>query len=154
MDILTDNRHHLNLPSDQISSSTSFSSKSVNGKGGSYLFFGHEILSALLYNVDPNNANGHSLFSLNATSFIHMGGSTDVNLEDSIKSPDFSLYEDHTTKKPMTQGWPTVLWALAYSEDEMKLAHDLGRYIACSLGRVRLVIGLNVERNAAVAGQH
>ena len=111
-------------------------------------------MSALFYNVDLNDANGHSLFSLNATSFVHVGGSTDVDLEDGVKSPDFSQYEDHPMKQPITQGWPTVVWELAYSKDKKKLACNLGRYIACSLGRVQLAIGLNVEHDAAVAKQH
>ena len=58
-----------------------------------------------------------------------------------------------TWKQPMMQSWPTVTWEVAYSEDEKQLAHDLGRYVACSLGRVRLVIGLKIEHYPAVTGQ-
>jgi hypothetical protein len=109
-------------------------------------------MSTLFFNVDIDDAEGHSLFSVDA-SVVRLGGSADVDLEDGIKSPDFSLYEDHPTKQPLTQAWPTVVWEVGYSEDEKRLAHDLGRYVACSLGRVRLAIGLKIERNCAVAGQ-
>ena len=117
-----------------------------------YPTFGHEIISTFFFNVDIDDAKGCSLFSVNA-SIVCLRGFADVDLEDGIKSPDFSLYEDHPTKQPLMQAWPTVIWELAYSEDEKRLAHDLGRYVACSLGRVQLAIGLKIERNCAVAGQ-
>jgi len=106
--------------------------------------------SSMSTSITP--AEGHSLFSVDA-SVVRLGGSADVELEDGVKSPDFSLYEDHPTKPPATQAMPTVAWEVAYSEDENRLAHDLGRYVACSLGRVRLAVGLKIERNRAVAGQ-
>ena len=56
-------------------------------------------------------------------------------------------------RQPLMQGWPTVIWEVAYSEDEKKLACDPARYVACSLGRVWLAIGLNVECHCTVAGQ-
>jgi hypothetical protein len=92
------------------------------------------------------------LFSVDA-GVVHLGGSADVDLEDGVKSPDFSLYEDHPAKPPQTQALPTVVWEVAYSEDEKKLAHDLGRYVACSLGRVRLAIGVKIEHDRAMAGK-
>ncbi|KAF8811485.1 hypothetical protein BYT27DRAFT_7252739 [Phlegmacium glaucopus] len=116
-----------------------------------YLTLGHEIMSTLFFNVDINGANGHPLFSIDK-SFVRLGGSANVHLEDGIKSPDYSLYENNPMKQPLTQGWPTVVWEVAYSENEKKLARDLARYVACSLGRVRLAIGVNIECNY-VAGQ-
>ena len=74
-------------------------------------------MSTLFFNVDINDAEGRSLFSVD-TSSVCVGGFVDVNLEDGIKSPDFNLYEDHPTKQPLTQAWPTVIWEIAYSEDE------------------------------------
>ena len=109
-------------------------------------------MSTLLFSVDTNDASGRSMFAVYAGG-VRLGGSADVELEDGIKSPDFSMYEDHPTKQAMTQAWPTVVWEVAYSEDEKKLARDLGRYVACSLGRVRLAIGLKIERCPAVIGQ-
>ena len=114
-----------------------------------YPTFGHEIMSSLFFNVNINDAEGHSLFCID-TSFVRLGGSADVDLEDGVKSPDFSLYEDHPTKQPLTQAWPTVVWEVAYSEGERDLACDLGRFVACSLGRVRLAIGVKIERDYAV----
>jgi hypothetical protein len=67
-----------------------------------YLTFGHEIMSTLFFNVNTNDTEGRSLFSINA-SIICLGGSVDVDLEDGIKSPDFSLYENHFTKQPLMQ---------------------------------------------------
>ena len=82
-----------------------------------------------------------------------MGGSMDVDFEDGVKSPYFSLYEDDPMKQPLMQGWPMVVWEVAYSEDEKQSAHDLTRYVACSLSRVQLAIRLNVEHHCTVAGQ-
>jgi hypothetical protein len=66
----------------------------------------------------------------------------------SIKSPDHSMYEV-APKVLGTGGWPTVVWEVAFSEDEKKLAHDLGRYITCSGGRVLLAIGIKIELDPA-----
>jgi hypothetical protein len=99
-------------------------------------------MSALILNINANDAEGHSLFSYD-TSSVLIGGSTDVYLEDGVKSPDFSLFE----KSSVTRGWPTVVWEVAYSENEKKLVHDLARFVACSLGRVQLAIGVNIEHN-------
>lgn len=69
----------------------------------------------------------------------------------SIKSPDYSMYE-YSPKVFGTAGWPTVVWEVAASEDEKKLAYDLGRYITCSSGRVLLAIGLKIEFDPAPKG--
>ena len=76
-------------------------------------------------------------------STLRVGGSADVDLVDGIKSSDYSLYENHPQKKPLTKALPTVAWEVAYSQDE-KLVYDL-RHVTCSLGRVRLAIGVNIE---------
>ena len=117
-----------------------------------YPTFGHEIMSSLFFNVNINDTAGRSLFRLD-TSFVRLGGSADVDLEDGVKSPDFSLYEDHPTKQPLTQACPTVVWEVAYGEDARALARDLARFVACSLGRVRLAIGIKIERDYAPGGQ-
>lgn len=114
-----------------------------------YPTFGHEILSYLFWNLDVYDSKGQCLFNL-GTSPIRLGGSADVDLVDgAIKSPDFSMYEDPPTTNPliMTEGMPTVVWEVAYSQDEKKLAYVLGRYVGCSLGSVRLAIGINIEHN-------
>jgi hypothetical protein len=68
-------------------------------------------------------------------STLRLGGSAGVHLVDGIKSPDFSLYDNHPRKMPLTKSWPTVVWEVALSQDERKLAIDLGRHVACSHGR-------------------
>jgi hypothetical protein len=88
-----------------------------------------------------------------SNSTLRVGGSADVNLVDGIKSPDYSLYENHPQKKPLTKALPTVVWEVAYSQDERKLAYDLGRHVTCSLGRVRLAIGVNIEHDCPAKGQ-
>ena len=98
------------------------------------LTFGHEIISTLFFSIDTNDAEGCSMFSV----YMDAGGSADVELVDGVKSLDYSMYNDcpMTWKQPMMQSWPTITWEVAYSEDKKQLAHDLGRYVACSLGRV------------------
>jgi hypothetical protein len=81
-------------------------------------------------------------------SMLCMGGSADVNLVNGIKSPGYSLYENHPQKKPLTKVLPTVVLEVAYSQDEKKLAYNLGRHITCSLGRVQLAIGVNIEHSS------
>ena len=94
-------------------------------------------MSTLFFSIDTNDAEGRSMFSVYVDA-VRLGGSADVELVDGVKSPDYSMYEDRpaTRKQPVMQSWPTVTWEVAYSEDEKQLAHDLGRYVACSLGRV------------------
>jgi hypothetical protein len=109
---------------------------------------------ATLFNIiDTKDPKGRSLFSsLTGTGVVNLGSSANVSLEDGIKSPDFSLYDHDPKEVALTQLWPTVVWEVAYSEKAEKLAYDLGRYVACSLGRVRLAIGVNIERNRATGG--
>jgi hypothetical protein len=81
---------------------------------------------------------------------IHLEGYIDVDLVDSaIKSPDFGMYKDPDppTTKPMTEGMPTVVWEVAYSQDKKNLAYVLGRYVTCSLGSMQLAIGVNIQHN-------
>ena len=117
-----------------------------------YLTFRHEIMNTLFFNVNIDDAKGHSLFSL-SKSYVCMGGSANVDLEDGIKSPDFSMYDRHPTKKPITQAFPTVIWEVAYHQNKKDLACTLGRFVACSLGRVWLAISLKIEHDHAVTGQ-
>lgn len=116
-----------------------------------YPTFGHEIMSTLFVRLAQDSRALPPLSGSNST--LRLGGSADVDLVDGIKSPDFSLYDNNPQKKPLTKAWPTVVWEVAYSQDEGKLANDLGRHLACSLGRVRLAIGVNIEHNHAVKGQ-
>ena len=106
--------------------------------------------SLLLNTIE--RTKGLDLYTLEKST-IRVGGSTDVELQDGVKSPDSSLYEKHPTEKLLAQAWPTVVLEVAYGEDEKKLAYDLGRYVACSLGNVQLAIGVNMERNRAEVGQ-
>jgi hypothetical protein len=109
-------------------------------------------MSSLFLTLNAQDSKGSSLFSV-TSSTLHSGGSANVDLVDGIKSPDFSLYENDLQKRPLTQACPTVVWEVVYSEDERKLARDVGRHVACSLGRVRLAIGVKIEHECGVKGE-
>ena len=111
-----------------------------------YLNFGHGILTTLWCELLLKNSASFPLFSVDKSN-VHLGGSTDVKLTDGMKSPDFNLYEDHPGKEALTKAWPTIVWEVAYSEAEGKLVQDLGRFLACSHGRVQLAISINIECN-------
>jgi hypothetical protein len=110
-------------------------------------------MSTLFITLDVKDRGGFPLFTLDGNSGVRLGGSTNVDLVDGVKSPDFSLYEDHPDRQPLTQASPTVVWEVAYSEDEKKLTYDLGRHVACSEGKVRLAIGVKIGHNRAAKGQ-
>lgn len=85
-----------------------------------------------------------------------MGGSADLDLADGfIKSPDGSMYEPSSGNDDddITKNMPTVVWEVAYGQNEKSLVQCLARYVACSLGSIRLAIGLNIEHNKRVEGQ-
>jgi hypothetical protein len=89
-----------------------------------YSFLGHKIMSTLFFTVGSTNSNSHSLFSTEEANkdAICLCGSADVEMIDgSIKSPDYSMYEV-APKICIMAGWPTVIWEVAYSQDEKKLA--------------------------------
>lgn len=111
-----------------------------------YPNFRHEILTTLWCELLLKNSASSPLFSVDKSN-VRLGGSTNVKLTDGMKSPDFSLYEDHPGKEALTKAWPTVVWEVAYSEAEGKLVQDLGRFLACSHGRVWLAIGIKIECN-------
>ena len=89
-------------------------------------------MNTLFFTINSKDSNGHSLFSTDTNKdAIRLGGSADAEMMDgSIKSPDYSMYE--VAPKPrVTEGWPTVVREVAYSQDEKKLAYVLGRYVTC-----------------------
>jgi hypothetical protein len=108
-------------------------------------------MSTLFFTVSSTDSNGHSLFSTEANKdVIHLCGSADVEMMDgSIKSPNYSMYEV-APKLCVMGGWPMVIWEVAYSQDEKKLTEVLGRYVTCSVGMVRLAIGINIELDPAL----
>jgi hypothetical protein len=108
-------------------------------------------MSTLFFTVGSTDSNSHSLFSTKANKdVICLCGSADVEMMDgSIKSPDYSMYEVFP-KLCIMAGWPTVVWEVAYSQDEKKLAEVLGRYVTCSAGMVQLAIGINIKLDPAL----
>ena len=119
-----------------------------------YLTFGHEIMSALFVKLAQDSKDLPQFYAsllggTNVSGTLYVGGSANVQLKDGIKSPDFSLYEEHPEEELVIKAWPTVVWEVRYSENEMKLAEDVGRLVACSIGRVQLAIAVKVEHNSS-----
>ena len=105
---------------------------------------GHEImttLGAVLWGQKPDD--------------VEFGGTCLMPLSNGGKSPDFSIFsDDHLDPENRFQrdrgtgqitGFPTVVIEVGYSEKPRNLAEDCGRWIVCSLGRVRLAIGINID---------
>jgi hypothetical protein len=70
-----------------------------------------------------------------------------VNLPTSVQNPDPEMcFKKHEGRTKII-GYPTVVIEVGYSEKPRDLAEDCGRWIVCSLGRVRLAIGINIDYN-------
>jgi hypothetical protein len=82
-----------------------------------------------------------------------VGGSADVKLADGVKSPDFSLYENERTSGLEMQSSPTVVWEVAYTEDDRKLARDCARHICGSRGEVLLAIAVDIQHLSPQPGK-
>jgi hypothetical protein len=108
-------------------------------------------MSTLFFTVSFTDSNGHSLFSTKANKdAISLCGLANVEMMDgSIKSSDYSMYEV-SLKLCVMAGWPMVVWEVAYSQDEKKLAEVPGRYVTCSAGIIRLAIGINIKLDPAL----
>jgi hypothetical protein len=115
---------------------------------------GHEFMATLFGRLIQDSTKFPSLSGVNRT--VLFGGSADIDLDDGgIKSPDYSLYENHRDLKelPLMHALPTVVWEVAYSESENDLARDLARHVACSVGGVRLAIGLKISHTLSTGDQ-
>lgn len=104
---------------------------------------------------------GHEIMASLMSAFVEkpddviFGGSAMAWLQDGAKCPDFSIFSDqHPDPSQRFRerdgnadiiGCPTVVVEVAYSEKHRDLAVDCGRWIACSLGRVRLAIGIDID---------
>lgn len=77
-------------------------------------------------------------------------GSLDVRLENGIKTPAYSHYDDlnHQYGKNEYCDWmqalPSLVWEVAYSDASRQLGRNCARFVACSLGAVCLAIGIVV----------
>ena len=110
--------------------------------------FGHEVVTTLFTKLAQTSGSLPSF--LGSDSILRLGASANIDLEDGAKSPDYGLYEKHPdlADLPLLHVLPTVVWEVAYSDKEAKLAKDLARHVACSNGGVRLAIGVNIEHVA------
>jgi len=86
---------------------------------------------------------------------VKFGGTAYTKLNDGGKCPDFCMYSDDDPNsakrfrgvdgKEETVVYPTVVMEVVYSESQRNLAEDCARWISCSLGRVHLAIGIDIN---------
>jgi len=81
--------------------------------------------------------------SHNPPHLIHRGQVT-LPLVDGRKSADFSLADNTPGLPKILAVFPTLIWEIAYTQTSQELAAICARWIACSLGRVLLVIGIDI----------
>lgn len=107
---------------------------------------GHEILVDLFETMSVNG-NSYPRASYNGSTIL-AGGTADVHFANGIKAPDYSLYENREDLgRAIDQDdntLPTILWEVAYSQGERKLALDAGRVICLTQGGVQLVVVINI----------
>ena len=115
-----------------------------------YLTFRHEIMTALFLKLIQDGKDLPQFYASQlggSVGTLYAGGSADVKLEDGVKSPDFSLYEEHPKEELVMKAWLTVIWEVGYSENAVDLAKDAARFVACSLRRVQLAIAVKIEHD-------
>jgi len=84
---------------------------------------------------------------------IGLGGCSRVRLADGRKSPDASYVDNTPGIEERLKGIPTVVFEVGWTEVSNKVAHDCGRWIACSLGRTNLAIGIDIIGKEAEDGR-
>ena len=80
---------------------------------------------------------------------IGLGGCFHVQLADGCKSPDASYVNNTPGIEERLKGIPTVVLGVEWTEVSNKIAHDCGRWIACSWGRTNLTIGIDIIEKEA-----
>ncbi len=85
-------------------------------------------------------------FRLASPPFPNMesGGTSLVQLQGDKKSADYALFDATPGMHAIFRKYPTLVCEVAYAETSAKLAEDCGRWIACSLGRILLAVGLDI----------
>ena len=132
---------------------TGFFSIDFNGKDLiiQYPGFGHEIMESLWNKVEQSNSDFFAKPTVRKASILELGGSTDVELADGVKSPDFSLYvidpEAETQKDVDGNCDPVVTFEVAHAENAKKLSMDAARQVLFSKGQILLVVALKVKVN-------
>jgi len=75
-------------------------------------------------------------------------GSAEIDLQDGArKLPDFSFCDWDFRLSSEERSFPTTIWEVAYAEAASKLAVDCAQFIACSLGRGLLAIGVDIKHS-------
>ena len=84
---------------------------------------------------------------------VEVGETAAIELENGCKGPDFMLYDAMPGQNPVFRKHPTVVCEVAFFETTAKLAEDCGRWIACSLGRVQLAVGIDINLEKEMPGK-
>jgi hypothetical protein len=71
-------------------------------------------------------------------------GQTTLALVNGRKSADFSLVDCTPGLADILAVFPTIVWEVAYTQTSRELAEVCARWIACSLGRVLLAVGIDI----------
>lgn len=72
-------------------------------------------------------------------------GTTTVKLQDGDKSCDHGIFDATQGLKGLFKKFPTVVCEVAFRQSSENLAMVCGRWIACSLGRVLLAVGIDIK---------
>jgi len=76
-------------------------------------------------------------------------GMAEMDLQDGAKKqPDFSFVDNNSDLLPEENTFPTTIFEVAYSEALRKLSVDCSRFIACSVGRGLLAIGIDIKNDS------
>ncbi len=86
---------------------------------------------------------GHTTQGSHKPHLKHRGQVT-LPLVNGRKSADFSLADNTPGLPNVFAVFPTLVWEVAYTQPSRELAATCARWIACSLGRVLLAIGIDI----------
>ncbi len=80
----------------------------------------------------------------NKPPYIKHRGQVTFPLVNGSKSADFTLADTSPGLPDIFKAFPTVPWEIAYKQTSQGLAEACARWIACSLGRILLVVGIDI----------
>ena len=93
----------------------------------------------------PNIQEDKDHLPLPGPPHIDTFGSAEVVLADGVtKAPDQSLLDGTPGRPARLKGWPTVAFEVAWSQTSKNLAEVCGRWVAASIGKVNLAIGIDI----------
>jgi hypothetical protein len=107
---------------------------------------GHEVMGNIF--MQFWHSQGSSTAHNDLVRKVDTTGSAEIDLQDGArKLPDFSFCDRDSRLSSEERSFPTTIWEVAYTEATSKLAVDCARFIACSLGRELLAIGVDIKHS-------